>query len=164
MKFKIFFQVTVKFKSSFFFLPVLSFIIINHNNQFTTFLPHFSPIQNIYSQLLTWKLAGWNLLRHKNGVNCLPPPSRLLFVLSLQRKFLNLRFGPRLKQSVPLPSHVSISCFWESVEKFYCSHEEIEITGQVQLDDHPSDTWPISLLAGTTTVFLTGQFTSRSCD
>lgn len=146
-------------------MPALSLIIINHNNQFTTFLPHFSPIQNIYSQLLcTWKLVGWILLRHKNGVDCLPPPSRLLFVLSLQRKFLNLRFVPRLKQSVPLPSHVSISCFWESVEKFYCSHEETEITGQVQLDDHPSDTWSISLLAGTTTVILTGQFTSQSCD
>ncbi|KAL0606338.1 hypothetical protein AAY473_022937 [Plecturocebus cupreus] len=30
-------------------------------------------------------------------------------------------------------------------EKFYCTHEETEITGQVQLDDYPSDTWSISL-------------------
>lgn len=83
---------------------------------------------------MQWKLTDLILLKHKKGVdyvsslkvNCFKPPKKI-------------------SKPVLLPSHVSISCFSESVEKFYCSHEETEITGQAQLDDHPSDTWPISL-------------------
>lgn len=149
MKFKIFFKSLQNFNT--FFLSFLLLIkkkkIINHNNQFTTVLSCFSPLQKHLQSVAIYTKTCWlnsaKTNTKKNWTASLP--SRLLSALNLQSKFLNLRFEPRPKQSAPLPSHVSISCFSESVGKFYCSHEEKKITRQVQRDDHSSDTWPISL-------------------
>lgn len=148
MKFKIFLSSHYKISIHFFF-PFFLLILLKTSTTITNLL-QFSLAFLYFKTFIASCYLHENLLAEfrqdtKKGLDCLPLPSRLLSALNLQRKFLNLRFEPRLTQSAPLPSHVSISCFSESAEKFYCSHEETEITRQVQLDDHPSDTWPISL-------------------